>query len=181
MVLSFLKVTQESVRFRDVAVVFSSNQWVHLSFQERELYRDVMLDTCDYIASLGHWMFKGEGMSSLRQGKDPWMLEREVTSAPCPAACEPAGVDYHALYEFVDTFRQSAHHTEPPKHCSLIQRYECDDCTMAFALSSQLTGHRQIHQGFQVDSTPEHAQQAKTTQMWPVSEVLQGIKVGLCD
>ena len=46
MVLSFLKVTQESVRFRDVAVVFSSNQWVHLSFQERELYRDVMLDTC---------------------------------------------------------------------------------------------------------------------------------------
>ena len=30
-----------------------------------------------------------------------------------------------------------------------------------------------LSQGFQVDSTPEHAQQAKTTQMWPVSEVLQ--------
>ena len=51
------KLFQESVRFRDVAVVFSSNQWVHLSFQERELYRDVMLDTCDYIASLGKQIF----------------------------------------------------------------------------------------------------------------------------
>lgn len=44
---------QESVRFKDVAVVFSPAQWAHLSPEERTLYQDVMLDNCDYLVSLG--------------------------------------------------------------------------------------------------------------------------------
>ena len=44
---------QDSVRFRDVAVVFSPDQWAHLSPEERQLYTDVMLNNCDYLVSLG--------------------------------------------------------------------------------------------------------------------------------
>lgn len=44
---------QESVKFRDVAVVFSLDQWAHLSPEERKLYVDVMLSNCDYLVPLG--------------------------------------------------------------------------------------------------------------------------------
>ena len=38
----------------------------------------------DHLFFLGRWAYKAEVMSSLREGKEPWMLETEVTSAPCP-------------------------------------------------------------------------------------------------
>ncbi|KAF5917456.1 hypothetical protein HPG69_017347 [Diceros bicornis minor] len=60
MALSFLKViSQESVKFRDVAVVFSPDQWAHLSPEERSLYKDVMLDNCDYLVSLEKELCRG--------------------------------------------------------------------------------------------------------------------------
>lgn len=40
------------MKFRDVAVVFSDHV-AHLSPKKRELYRDVMLETCDHLVSLG--------------------------------------------------------------------------------------------------------------------------------
>lgn len=43
----------ESVKVRDVAVVFSLDQWAHLSPEERKLYMDVMLDNCDCLC---HWV-----------------------------------------------------------------------------------------------------------------------------
>lgn len=33
---------------------------------------------------LGHWTYKAEVIASLKQGEEPWMLEKEVTSPPCP-------------------------------------------------------------------------------------------------
>ena len=48
---------QESVKFRDVAVIFSPDQWADLSPEERQLYKDVMLDNCDYLVSLGKEIF----------------------------------------------------------------------------------------------------------------------------
>lgn len=44
---------QESVKFGDVAVVFSPDQWAQLSPEEKKLYTDVMLESCDYFVSLG--------------------------------------------------------------------------------------------------------------------------------
>ena len=83
--LSFLKgISQESVKFRDVAMVFSPDLWAHLSPEERQLYRDVMLDTCAQLVLLGCWTYKAEVISSLRQGRDPRMLEGEATSAAWP-------------------------------------------------------------------------------------------------
>lgn len=84
-VLSFLKgISQESVTFRDVAVVFSPDLWARLSPEERELYRDVMLEACAQLVLLGRWTYKAEVISSLRQGRDPRMLEGEATGAAGP-------------------------------------------------------------------------------------------------
>lgn len=48
---------QESVQLRDVAVVFSPDQWAHLRPEEKRLYKDMMLDSCDYLVSLGEETF----------------------------------------------------------------------------------------------------------------------------
>ncbi|KAK2110084.1 hypothetical protein P7K49_009830, partial [Saguinus oedipus] len=74
----------ESVKFRDVAVVFSPDEWDYLNPEQKNLYKDVMMDSCNYLASLGNWTYRAKVMSSLKQGKEPWMMEREVTGVPCP-------------------------------------------------------------------------------------------------
>lgn len=37
-----------------------------------------------HLFFLGHWSYKAEVISSLKQGELPRMLEKEVTGPPCP-------------------------------------------------------------------------------------------------
>ena len=66
------------MKFRDVAVVFSPEQWAHLSPEKRELYRDVMLDTCDHLVSLGKRSF----LVSLKLPKAEFFLPWEYLQRP---------------------------------------------------------------------------------------------------
>ncbi|KAI4562764.1 hypothetical protein MJT46_011726 [Ovis ammon polii x Ovis aries] len=73
-------------------------------------------------------------------------------------SCQPALVDYQALYESMSTFRQNPHQTKYQELSVFVQHHECDDCSMAFSCSSQLAEHLRIHQ---VEKAPRDDEEAK--------------------
>ncbi|XP_064124369.1 zinc finger protein 252-like isoform X2 [Loxodonta africana] len=63
---------QVALTFEDVAVLLSEEEWDCLGPVQRDLYREVMLETYGNLVSLGCQGSKPDVISRLEHGEEPW-------------------------------------------------------------------------------------------------------------
>ncbi|XP_042554848.1 zinc finger protein 483 [Dipodomys spectabilis] len=91
--------SSEPIMFEEVAVDFSRSEWKKLEPSQRELYKEVLLESLGNLESLGFPVSKFNLLSQLKWIKLPKLLEKELSKDSRPED-EPRGNFDNLLEEF---------------------------------------------------------------------------------
>lgn len=76
----------KTVTFKDVAVDLTQEEWQQMKPAQRNLYRDVMLETYSNLVTVGCQATKPDVIFKLEQEEEPWVLEEEMFWRHSPEA-----------------------------------------------------------------------------------------------
>ncbi|XP_036130009.1 zinc finger protein 615-like [Molossus molossus] len=74
---------QECLTFHDVAVDFTWEEWQLLDPDQKNLFRDVMLENFSNLESVGYQASKPDTLFKLEQGEEPWTAQDELHLLVC--------------------------------------------------------------------------------------------------
>ncbi|GAB1291466.1 Neurotrophin receptor-interacting factor 1 [Apodemus speciosus] len=82
----------ESVKFEDVSLRFTKEEWAQLDLQQKCLYREIMMENYSNVISVEHHFSKPNVIPQLEEEEDCWPMQREVPQDTLPE-CSGSSLD----------------------------------------------------------------------------------------